>query len=409
MCRRPSQREGGDAKEPVGNISFTTRAGVASFIEQATTIPVTEEQTDLFLDLMNKAHEKSKEERERQQQQLLREETEPKKKQTSAGADEDKEEAGRSGHFELRSAIGLRFQREHARGSEGYEVYSKVGGREAKRAFREQWAKHKYSDYACGKTFTLSYEVMDESIGEHLSLGAIVMRLGGWSWKPAVLGAQKLAARCVALGGRWVKKCDWTGLLLFYYVEKKYMDRFHNAWTEFEAYPDSQKGVGGEGCARAAIKHGSGRPPAPTPALMPPANEAKDDEKPTKKAKHTKTPDDRDLTKLVKEGTKVKAQYQKLQLAATSLISRVDSGEKAWSWADHPESIGNVKKALQTVLENTTTFGCEFLIQDAKGLRDQYGTRFASEMENFVALAGDLAVLQKSTAMILTMHSKRRS
>ena len=126
------------------------------------------------------------------------------------------------------------FQREHKKGTAAYDEYKKQQGHEAKRLFRERWAKAKYKDHVVGKSFERSWQTVDRSNGELLTFGAIVLKFGGWTWKPAIIGAKNLTLRCAALGGKWIHRDEWSGLHFFLVLSKEYEDLFHRSWSEFE-------------------------------------------------------------------------------------------------------------------------------------------------------------------------------
>ena len=61
------------------------------------------------------------------------------------------EKAGLTGEFDIRDRLGQRFQKQHAPGTDKHQQYSRLAGREAKKKFREDWAKSEYANSVKGK------------------------------------------------------------------------------------------------------------------------------------------------------------------------------------------------------------------------------------------------------------------
>lgn len=148
----------------------------------------------------------------------------------------------------------------------------------AKREFREQWAKRKFAGYAAGRSYNRSFESSEETEGEFLTFGAIVQKLGGFKWSAAVAGAQRLCSRCAALGGKWIRKDEFTGMYMFYFVSHKHKETFARKWAEFENYMDKQDGAdsaelelqSGESTARLGVEMAAPAPGPKDPLTTPP-------------------------------------------------------------------------------------------------------------------------------------------
>ena len=128
-----------------------------------------------------------------------------------------------TGVFELRDAVGLKFQREHKPGSPARIEYDKNQSREAKAEFRKAWAKRKYSAAQQGKTWAKSAQTADRDLGEIMAFGAMVVHYGGWQWQPAIEGAKNTAAKCVKLGGDWAHKDKFSGLMNFWVLREQHL------------------------------------------------------------------------------------------------------------------------------------------------------------------------------------------
>ena len=144
--------------------------------------------------------------------------------------------AGGTGEFDIRDAVGQRFAREHMKGSAEHEKYHQCGTREEKKTFRENWAKKRFQDYTVGKAFDKSFSSIDTTLGEYMTFGATVIKYGGWTWSPAVTGALSTAAKCTALGGKWISIDEFSGLPMFFVLQRQHADIFAKKWSEFEKH-----------------------------------------------------------------------------------------------------------------------------------------------------------------------------
>ena len=64
------------------------------------------------------------------------------------------------------------------------------------------WAKEEFKHVLTEKNFEESFSVVDEKLGTYHTFGSLVKALGGWKWKPAILGA-KLHFVKAGLETRW--------------------------------------------------------------------------------------------------------------------------------------------------------------------------------------------------------------
>ena len=54
--------------------------------------------------------------------------------------------------------------------------------------FRESWARAKYAHIRTGKRYTKEYANIDINSGRYMTFGAVVLKYGGFAWKPAAQG-----------------------------------------------------------------------------------------------------------------------------------------------------------------------------------------------------------------------------
>jgi hypothetical protein len=171
--------------------------------------------------------------------------------------------AGKTGYFDIRDAVGQRFQREHKKGNIEHGIYSKIANRDEKRLFRESWAKKKFESSLQGKRFEQEYQTIDTTLGEYLTFGAVVIKYGGWHWAPAVAGAKKTAAKCTLLGGKWSMKDEFSAMHMFLVLQKGHGDIFMKKWLEFEEQYNKKENI--EGANAPSEKVPKEMDPTPSP------------------------------------------------------------------------------------------------------------------------------------------------
>ena len=115
------------------------------------------------------------------------------------------------GNFNLRDKVWQKFYREHKKGKPGHEARVNCA-KEHRDQFQKDWARTTYGKILAKKFKQETWEVQDVSIGEYMCFGALVVKLGGWTWAPAVKSAKRLFYLCAQLGGKWFFKEDFTGL-----------------------------------------------------------------------------------------------------------------------------------------------------------------------------------------------------
>ena len=86
------------------------------------------------------------------------------------------------------------------------------------------------------KSHEESYKELDESIMEYLTFGAYVQALGGWHWRPAVLGAKLAFIRASRMGGKWIFRDQATSLLCAARVMPRFMSVTEKKWSRFTMF-----------------------------------------------------------------------------------------------------------------------------------------------------------------------------
>lgn len=334
--------------------------------------------------------------------------------------DDSIQKAAMTGEFDLRGAIGAKFQRAHKAGSEARKAYDLCKSRDSKAAFRTKWAKETYASYTKEKTYEQSYKTVDTSKGSYKTLGGVVCLFGGWEWKPAVEGALRLASKCSRLGGQWSYLDYMSGLQFFLVMERQWEGIIEEKWGLFEktykqgklqaGATDVQENEGDktnqeeevevdktnqkEDVARQGPKGKSGAKGKAKAKGK--ASAYKDDKSPLK---------DADVNK---EAPRVKALLAKHRLAATTLMEKIGKNDD-FKWARTSENEGALSMAMKDLDDAMTDFDRDFLVMDAKELKLQAmcESAYNASLQKFCGLHGYVDRLNQITNMILVMHSKR--
>ena len=77
--------------------------------------------------------------------------------------------------------------------------------------------------------------MQDVSIGEYMCFGALVVRLGGWTWPPAIKAAKRSFYLCAQLGGKWFYKETFTGLHHALVMKTQHKEIFTQKWGLYES------------------------------------------------------------------------------------------------------------------------------------------------------------------------------
>jgi hypothetical protein len=312
--------------------------------------------------------------------------------------------AGATGVFDVRDAVGQRFQRDHKKGSLLHSEYNQIAGREEKRLYRESWAKRKFANMVQGKRFEKEYQTVDTSLGEYIPFGAIVIKYGGWAWAPAIRGAKQTISKCTALGGKWFMTDEFSGLHMFLVLTKGHGDIFSKKWKEFQeeysksvlnAVVDKPPDAGAVvGVVPPAV------PPTPSKGRKGSPGGSGNGKKDLPKVKVEITESDIKEAALLKDALQLKVQMTKHKMAAAALITQVKSLSE-YGWANNPANIGTLEMAITTMEGSLNDFGNDFLFQEVKTMKLKSGSLWMSELERFVKVREHLATVAAITKRII--------
>ncbi len=297
-----------------------------------------------------------------------------------------------------------------------------------KRIYREGWAKREFKDLKTGKTYTHSYQEVNEELGTYHTLGGVVTEFGGWQWPPAIAGAKHVASKCMMMGGKWTYVDNHSGLRFFLVLKKIYRETLSECWTQFR----EESTVSAAAAATAAAAPAHTTPPSSTVGQaakgseqeQAPDTEEKQEKKPKKpkskaKAKGKKTADEVDPDseqkdspaiakekKLVSEMNKLKAQVVKHMAVARNLEQQIHDNP-AYLRLKNPGNLGRLEEAMAKLQGTMSPFHHEYLVVDARAMRDKVnGNTFITELESFRAVETLVATVAKEVKVLMSMHKQ---
>ena len=170
-----------------------------------------------------------------------------------SGLEKHLADAVKGNAFDMRGALGQRFNRTHKKGTKAYEEYNLNKTWEAKRLFRINWAKKALQKIRCEKKRGKMSRTIDANKGVYRPFAAVVEHQG-YQFDPqgAVLRASRYASKCLRLGPPFCSFNQMTDTLEFLDVEREHREEFEQVWeqwqTQFtEKKRDPKKGPKPEG------------------------------------------------------------------------------------------------------------------------------------------------------------------
>lgn len=312
----------------------------------------------------------------------------------------------------------------------------------AKREFRAAWANRVLSTHIKQSSVEQETErTLTETMGEYMTLGAVVLRYGGWEWKEGVAGAKRLASRCALMGGRWIKQCPFSRLQMYFVVTHRHLDVFERAWSkkteEYGVTEVASDAAGSEGPAPAAPTaaasagaSASGQaaacatpaagavPSTPRPAGGPPMTPGQKqvgqqggeghggqgeglplDPTPTPKPKPVNPHAARS-----REAMQVKQMIMKHTSAARELLQKVRDDDD-FAWARNPDNMGKLEEAMNVFQSSLTPFARDMLVYDLKQCLSKVGSdAWVLRLNEFVSLKESIVPVQREKEQLMAMH-----
>ena len=141
-----------------------------------------------------------------------------------------------------------------------------------KKEIRVLWAQAQKAEIEKTKIYEESFSMTDIKDGEYRTLGAVIVKLGGWSDEHAVAGGKQLFGTCMLLGEEWTFKDPFSGMQMVYQIDHKRREVLMRKWGLFEkAFTDTSTQKPGPAIPPAAVQAGVvGKAAAPTLLPCPP-------------------------------------------------------------------------------------------------------------------------------------------
>ena len=295
----------------------------------------------------------------------------------------------------------------------------------AKREVRRKWAKEEFKYVLSEKSWGESYQSVDETRGEYFTFGSLVRELGGWKWKPAILGAKLHFIRSMRMGGKWVKKDTMSSLLMTLRLKAIHAEVFETKWERFTRFHNNKISgeSNGEAIQDAEPPPASGAEPTTkkaTPRAGPkakgkgkakakvmPAPEQSETDDPTGSIDNAISARNLQIAKVLnKECQKIKTLLKSCQADGNNLLQAFKT-DPAYEWGKNGSS---AEIALSNALKiDLTIFHTEYMMNPFAALTKRYNIDWVvSELEGFKSKKEDVDKLNELVQKLLRVHAANR-
>jgi len=114
--------------------------------------------------------------------------------------------------------------------------FHQADGASAKREVRTEWCKEEFKHVLAEKSYAESYSVVNEQLGEYMTLGTLIKSYGGWEWPPAVVGGKLHFLKATRMGGKWVTYDDWSNLIMVLKLTPIHKEIMTEKWARFTKF-----------------------------------------------------------------------------------------------------------------------------------------------------------------------------
>ena len=248
-----------------------------------------------------------------------------------------------------------------------------------KKLIRQDFVKTKYSHELKKKTYSLSYRLVDETLGRYMNFGQCVAHQGGWRWKPAVSATKKMFAKAMRLGGKWSKVHKQSELAQILVLDDMHRNIFEEAWSLYEEEFEEGKEIAAESqnhhlevadtgkSAKAAAAKAKAK--AKAAALAKSAGEPGDPPPTASKV----TPEKKRLNDVMKKATALKVSLVKHRGLADSLLRSIQGGSTHYSTVS-ATLFTDLKETQVTIDGKLDDFGQRFLLVEIGQLKKEHNT-----------------------------------
>ena len=165
-----------------------------------------------------------------------------------------------------------------------------------------------------------------------MTFGQIVNSLGGWSWEPAVKGAQRLVAKCRLMGGNWIATDPFSELTMYRKLRYTSQEIFDRKWAMYrKEFTNTEKTAGDKDGDDGKIAGTDSTASSSAQGCAKETTKAKTKAKAKSRGKSS-DPDGKgdaqnanSFAIVCKEATKVKTMYMAVMSSAASLATSIDT------------------------------------------------------------------------------------
>ena len=264
------------------------------------------------------------------------------------------------------------------------------------------------------KTFTDGFRQIDTKLGQYMTLGGLVIDLGGWSWPPAVAGAKTIAYKCARMGGKWAQIDEQSEMPMYLRLKTEHREHMDKSWQTFTKWHNGRDNNGVE--APAITDDKDGQPPAKKargaalagtqekPGKAPKAKaKAKSKADPASKNSPGKSTDG-SLKQMLSKAASHKALYSKVMGKADTLVLSIDSDDN-WDWARVDQHRKAFTQLLEEVRSKQSAFASEFMTLDLKMVRERYADARLNELLKAFTAEMSYTKVLKAHTKLLQLHA----
>jgi hypothetical protein len=280
-------------------------------------------------------------------------------------------EAMQRGELDPRSSVGQEFYRATKKGGPLHQalqdaIKTKKDKKEAEKEFKVMWIGEQHANIQKKKVYEKAFQRVDKTKGHFKTLARIAIDEGNDAL--AWAGAQKLAAKCILMGGDWLMIDPMSELVKYLHLDYQWEEAMKEAWTSFESQSSqsTMQAVAGSSGTDKAIHAGR--------------NKGGDKDRPGAVPKPQAKTD-----QVQKAAAALKSLIIKITSEAVSMQNCITT-EKDWEWANSDMVLGKIAEASEALKANLRPFDKDYLLLNQSQIKKKYPADMAVHVKDFVKL-----------------------
>jgi hypothetical protein len=279
-------------------------------------------------------------------------------------------DAYNNGELDPRSSVGQDYYRATKKGGPLQQAHLDALKRNddkksAEKEFKNMWIAQQLKNIQKNKVYEKSFQRVDKTKGHYKTLARIAQDEG--NDREAWTGAQKLASKCILMGGDWLMVDPMSELVKYLHLDFQWEETMKEAWSSFESQSSestSQPVAGSSGTDKTSHA-GRNKGDKDRPGIVP---------KPQTKA-----------DQLQKAAAALKLLMIKITSEAVSMQNCITT-EKDWEWANSDMVLGKIAEASEALKSNLRPFDKDYLLLNQAQIKKKYPADMAVHVKDFIKL-----------------------